>query len=187
MAGRPARLGLGGLGAAAIFAFATSACGGSSNAVAQIGSGTTTTTVGASAVPGSPGSKAAGAVAYSACMRAHGVADFPDPVVNGGHISLTITPGLSHEPRFASAQAACQHLLGAGPAPQSITAAQQADYLKAAACMRAHGIAGFPDPVFTAGKVLFPLPAGMNANSSHFEAAREICQKLIPAGLPYSN
>jgi hypothetical protein len=31
------------------------------------------------------------------------------------------------------------------------------------------------------------LPKGMDSNSPKFEAAREICQKLIPQGLPYSN
>ena len=68
----------------------------------------------------------------------------------------------------------------------TFTAQQQADYLKAAACMRRHGIAGFPDPVFSGGDVHFPLPAGMNANSTQFLRAREICEQLIPNGLPYS-
>jgi hypothetical protein len=54
--------------------------------------------------------------------------------------------------------------------------------------MRAHGIAGFPDPTFSGpGGVRFTLPAGMDANSPQFETARSICEKLIPQGLPYSN
>ncbi len=52
--------------------------------------------------------------------------------------------------------------------------------------MRAHGINGFPDPDFSGGGVRFPIPQGMNANSSQFEAARHTCQNLIPNGLPYS-
>lgn len=70
-------------------------------------------------------------------------------------------------------------------APQ-ITAADQADYLKAAVCMRNHGISGFPDPVFSNGNVNFPIPQGMNTSSTPFRRAREVCEVLIPAGLPYS-
>ena len=52
--------------------------------------------------------------------------------------------------------------------------------------MRNHGIAGFPDPVFSGGNVNFPIPNGMNTNSPRFRRAREICQLLVPPGLPYS-
>ena len=70
-------------------------------------------------------------------------------------------------------------------APQ-ISTQDRADYLKAAACMRNHGIVGFPDPVISGGNVNFPIPQGMNSNSTQFRRAREICEMLIPAGLPYS-
>ncbi len=63
----------------------------------------------------------------------------------------------------------------------------QADYLKAAECMRSHGIAGFADPVFSGGNVNFPIPSGMDANSTQFRRAREICELLVPPGLPYSS
>ena len=51
--------------------------------------------------------------------------------------------------------------------------------------MRNHGVAGFPDPVFSSGNVNFPVPQGINTNSTQFRRAREICEMLIPAGLPY--
>jgi hypothetical protein len=121
-------------------------------------------------------------------MRSHGVADFPEPVIGPGQVELQVTPSVARNPHFSSAQATCQHLLPGKPTTPQIGTQQQADYLRAAACMRSHGIVGFPDPVFPApGVVKFPLPAGMDANSSRFVAAREICQKLIPQGLPYSN
>jgi hypothetical protein len=121
-------------------------------------------------------------------MRSHGVANFPEPVIGPGQVSLHLTPSVANSPHFKSAQAACQHLMPGNPTPLQFSAQQQADYLKAAACMRSHNIVGFPDPVFSsAGDVQFPLPAGMDANSARFEAARAICQKLIPQGLPYSN
>jgi hypothetical protein len=167
------------------------ACGSASAPkVASIG---TTTTPPKAAVASSSGPSTHGAAAndadkFVACMRSHGVANFPAPVISPGSIAIRIDPGLANSPHFKSAQAACQHLIPGKPSTPQIGAQQQADYLKAAACMRSHGIAGFPDPVFPApGDVAFRLPTGMDANSPQFEAAREICEKLIPAGLPYSN
>ena len=55
--------------------------------------------------------------------------------------------------------------------------------------MRAHGVPIFPDPVFSGNSVSFPKPPGMNANianSPTFLRAREICEMLIPPGLPFS-
>ncbi len=52
--------------------------------------------------------------------------------------------------------------------------------------MRNHGIVGFPDPVFSDGQADFPVPQAMNTRSAQFRQAREICELLIPAGLPYS-
>jgi hypothetical protein len=150
--------------------------------------GPTTTVEVAQPVPGAaPAKLASGLDKYSACMRSHGVAGFPDPVVSGSSIHLVLTPVISASPAYAKARVACQGLLPARPGSQSFSTQQQDDYLKAAACMRDHGITGFPDPDFSGGRVSFPLPAGMNANSAQFEAAREICEKLIPQGLPYSS
>ncbi len=178
--------GLAGLG------FLATACGGApaANAVAHIG--TTTTTVaagggGGSGPAGSPAVLGSRLEKYSACMRSHGVANFPDPIVAGKQVSLILTPSIAGSPRFKPAQAACQRLLPGRQTGAGFTTQQQADYLKAAACMRSHGIAGFPDPNISGGSVTFPLPPGMNSKAPAFEAAREICQKLIPQGLPYSN
>jgi len=185
--------------ALAAVAMLASACGGgakgaagSSNAVAHLG--TTTTAAGAGSSPGAssgggppnPARLGADAMKFSQCMRSHGVANFPNPQISASSIRLQINPSIAGNPHFKTAQAACQHLLPNKGTPQPITPADQADYLKAAQCMRSHGINGFPDPDFSGGGVEFPLPPGMNANSTQFEAAREICQKLIPNGLPYS-
>lgn len=53
------------------------------------------------------------ALAYSECMRAHGVKDFPDPNFSGGGISLKIGghPGSDldpNNPTFKQAQTACR-------------------------------------------------------------------------------
>jgi hypothetical protein len=47
-------------------------------------------------------------VRYAACMRAHGLPDFPDPTTtaNGGS-SLSLTPGVVDSPDFQPAEQAC--------------------------------------------------------------------------------
>jgi hypothetical protein len=63
----------------------------------------------------------AGALAFSACMRAHGIKDFPDPTFTGTGIRMTMEGGPGSDlnknnPSFQRAQAACQHLLLKGKA-----------------------------------------------------------------------
>jgi hypothetical protein len=75
-----------------------------------------------------------------------------------------------------------------GPTPkQTITPADQADYFKAAACMRSHGVSDFPDPTFGNNTVTFNIPPNIDPSSSQAKTAESICVKLIPPGLPYSN
>jgi hypothetical protein len=181
----------------------SSGSGGSSNAVAHIGttttsahttsgsaSGTVPVTAGSGASAGAPpnAAKAGGDVLkFVSCMHTHGVPNFPQPQINGHQVSIQVTPSVAGSPDFKSAQAACQHFLPIKPTSENITTAEQADYVKAAQCMRAHGINGFPDPVFSDGNVRFPLPSTMSPNNPQFEAARHICQNEIPNGLPYSS
>jgi hypothetical protein len=52
-------------------------------------------------------------LAFSACMRSHGVPDFPDPTFTGGGAQLRLrsSPGGDlnpNSPRFQAAQTACQ-------------------------------------------------------------------------------
>jgi hypothetical protein len=182
--------------------------GGSANAVAHLGTTTTTLGSGTSGAGTSGAGAAAGAGAstganpspqalgadlmkFSACMRSHGVPNFPNPVISSSGVSLHISASVAGpdkgSPQFRQAAQACRKYAPAGPTTQSLTTAQQADYLKAAQCMRAHGIHGFPDPDFSGGNVRFPLPQNMNPNTTQFEAARHVCQNLIPNGLPYSS
>ncbi len=165
------------------------ACGGGAAAsgVANIG-GTTSTTGTATATAGaSPQRLSARLQKWAACMRSHGLPTFPSPAVLGQAVKLVLPPSLAASPQFLKAQKACQSLAPPRLTAPDFTTQQQADYLKAAACMRSHGIAGFPDPAFAGGGVRFNLPPGMDANSTPFRAARVICEKLIPQGLPYSS
>lgn len=68
------------------------------------------------------------ALAFSACMRAHGIKDFPDPNFSGGRISVQIKGGKGsnldpNSPTFQAAQKACQGNLpfkgGPGPSTSS--------------------------------------------------------------------
>lgn len=164
----------------------SAACGGgaSSPNVAHLGS--TASTAASSASSGPSLEK------FSACMRSHGVPQFPDPIDNGASLRLQVGPGGvdPQSPQYETALTACSGLAPNGVASalsHTITPAEQLDYLKAAACVRAHGVAGFPDPTITGGRVKFVPPPGLNLDSPQLQAAIAACRKLIPPGLPYSS
>ena len=129
------------------------------------------------------------ALAFSRCMRSHGVPNFPDPPPSFNGKFPGSSPdqlGIS-ESRLRAVTGACQNLLPAVQGPAPLTAQDQRDYLRAAACMRSHGITNFPDPVFSGGSVNFAIPSSIDASSTRFTLARHTCERLIPAGLPYSS
>ncbi len=124
-------------------------------------------------------------------MRAHGLPNFPDPKIstsgNSVQVAIGINPTISGNPHFKSAQKSCQKLLpGGGPNARSgspISPKEQTEYLKAAACIRTHGIPNFPDPTFSGGGVHVPKTVHVNPHSPQVRAAEEACQSLIPGGL----
>jgi hypothetical protein len=171
-------------------------CGGNSptGGVASLSSHASKTSATSSTAAGSPGggesSPGSQAVAYAACMRSHGVANFPDPKVstNGNEVKVAIgvNPSITGNPQFKSAQQACSKLLGgggpgSGPNHQ-ISPQEQLQYLKAAACIRSHGIPNFPDPTFSGGGVHIEHQ-GLNESSPAFKAAVHDCESLIPGGV----
>lgn len=89
---------------------------------------------------------------FSACMRNHGVTNFPDPIVHTSgtstSVGLRVDPSQTSSPSFKTAQQACQHIIPAPSAAQ--VAAQQHTHeehmLSFARCMRAKGVTSFPDP-----------------------------------------
>jgi hypothetical protein len=56
-------------------------------------------------------------LAHSACMRAHGLPNFPDPNFSGGGAQIQLGPGLDpSSSQFQAAERVCRHLLpGGGP------------------------------------------------------------------------
>jgi hypothetical protein len=179
-----ALLGVGGL---------VAACGGGSPRSGVVNLGKTTTTTRSSAPQNrTDASPESTALAYVNCMRTHGEPNMPDPPTSTGRsVHLSITPGSGVDPsspQFTRATNACKHLLpDNGVASDTITPADQADYLKAVACMRSHGVPNFPDPTFQNGGVTFNIRRPIDTNTSQYKSALPTCQKLIPAGLPYSS
>ncbi len=152
---------------------------------------TSSTAAGSSGGSGSSSSPGSQAVAYSACVRAHGVPNFPDPKItthgNGVSVAIGINPSISSNPHFKSAQQACIKLLpGGGPGEEGssrqISPSEQSQYLKAAACIRSHGIPNFPDPTFSGGGVHIEHQ-NLNESSPAFKAAVHACESLIPGGV----
>jgi hypothetical protein len=175
------------------------ACGGGAKSptVAHLGSSTTprasssAPTGGSGSASSSAGSPQSQAVAYSGCMRKHGVANFPDPQIstsgNRVKVAIRVTPGITGNPHFQSAQKACSKLLpeggpGGPGSNHQISPQEQSQYLKAAACIRTHGIPNFPDPTFSGGGV-HVSQKGIDVHSPQVRAAEEACQSLIPGGL----
>jgi hypothetical protein len=126
-------------------------------------------------------------VGYAACMRSHGLAGYPDPQVSasGSGISVRISPGDANpnSPGFRSADRGCRHLLpngGMQVGPGSGSAAQQAQDVVFADCMRSHGVPGFPDPGHDG---VFTLPATINEQAPAFLHAMHACRKAQPSSL----
>jgi hypothetical protein len=119
-------------------------------------------------------------------MRGHGVPDFPDPNPQGGFsFQGDVNP---NSPTFQQANEDCQKFtptsgIGHGPSPAQIAQAQ-AQALKFSQCMRSHGVADFPDPVFGGGGISISIKAGpgsdLNPNSPTFQAAQQACQNILP-------
>ncbi len=120
---------------------------------------------------------------FAHCIRSHGVpgfyfsrADNSNSNPNGDYIQLG--PWEAHDPgtpQFQAATKACNRLFPGGP-PQPITQRQKEQMLKFAACLRAHGYPGYPDPQFpSGGGVMRQQPPGIDTDSPQFQAAAKAC------------
>jgi len=183
------------------------ACGASSP-----GSGVVSLT-GASASPGASAAPSASVdpeeamLAFTKCMKEHGVdvqvATAVDGSTGGGvHVSggdssagTEVQPATGPvDPKAAqAADEACRHLLPAGGMgdPNATMDPTQADQLlKFAQCMRDHGV-DYPDPQFSGNSVSIQVGGGENGagnidpNSEVFKTAQETCAKDLPGGGPF--
>jgi hypothetical protein len=162
-------------------------------AVAAVTAMASTALLAAACGGGSP-SPAAGstrfdkALAYSQCMRSHGLPNFPDPNSPGQLPQLQMgRNGVAQQ-----AQNACRHLqesyLMSGG---QMTGEQQqhalSQLVKYAACMRGHGEPNFPDPTAGNGGIGFgsqtsgpnsDIGPGVDPKSPQFQAAQQACKPL---------
>jgi hypothetical protein len=135
---------------------------------------------------GSQSDPIAKVLAYSKCMRAHGVPDFPDPVEGANGLVSLGGLGLT-SPQAAAARQACRSLAPAGPAgPETVPGVQQKAFLLWASCIRSSGVPDFPDPSFSGDGPHFDIPA--DANLGTLQDALNVCQHYLtgkwPGGAP---
>jgi hypothetical protein len=144
----------------------------------------------------------ASAVAYSQCMRSHGVPDFPDPPSSG-----VVPKGSAQEfgvssSEYQAATRACQHLYPTtdgsiqlcettGDCPQAVVQQGLSVMRRYAQCLRAHGVPNWPDPTIDSeGRPFFDVSgAGITYQYTHsasFESKDRQCERLIggSAGVP---
>jgi hypothetical protein len=162
--------------AVAAFSLLAAGCGGGGSAgVASVASSTTVATT---------TNPQNGLVAFSGCMRSHGMPNFPDPQrVGGRSLKLTIHRLEASNSQFPAAQRACNHLLPNGgsesrePAQQNRTLL--ADMRSFARCMRGHGLTRFPDPSARSGLSVEMVQAqGIDV---HSPAVLRVVQACLPA------
>ena len=160
--------------ATAVLALLATACSGSSSSTGSGGS------------PNAGGSAGVhSAVGYSHCIRVHGVPRYPDP--NGdGVLPKTSAQQLGvSSSQLQAAESTCQHLLPsnggtlnadsfrqcmlAGDCPQALVRQAMTEMLRFSRCMRAHGVANWPDPsIGSQGRPAFDLSAhGFSEQQAH--------------------
>jgi hypothetical protein len=136
----------------------------------------------------SASSNAGSFLAFSECMRGHGVPDFPDPSGNGINIGGTgVNPS---SPAVRAAQATCKKLLPGGGPPAHASEQQKQQLVATSECMRGHGVTGFPDPITANGPPSNPrdysiaagigdlwllVPRTIDVNSPAFKQAANAC------------
>ena len=184
-AGRPAS-GRALLGVAVFVLLAVLAAGCGSHSpgshVAEVGSTTT------SSVEAATSAHQRDSVAFSRCMRSHGVVRFPDPGSNGMIPKVSLEQlGISSS-KFLAAQRGCQRLSpSSGQSRQAWDQQVMTALLRFARCVRSHGVTNWPDPLAESdpgqpGTPGFPrsMP-GVNQDAPQVEDATSSCQHLLAA------
>ena len=134
-----------------------------------------------------------GVLAFSQCMRSHGVPSFPDPDTSG-ELPKTKVVSLAGSPQFRVAQSACQHLLPNASAPTATHAGVQAalsGMVRFAACMRSHGVQNWPDPTVDRShpgdpRPVFDLHSIVDPTAPRISTDIHECQSVMPGSTsPY--
>ena len=182
--------------ATAVLALLAAACGSSGSSADSHGS------------PNAAGSTtAASLVRYSACMRSHGVPNYPDPDSSGQlpkpdahHLGVSSS-------QLRASQQTCQHLLPnsgdainassvqqcmeADDCPKSLVQQVLDEERSFAQCMRSHGVPNWPDPITDSqGRPVFAISIskdGFNPYSKPIWAKGNECSHVMPdlPGAPF--
>jgi hypothetical protein len=179
---RPARAAAAIIGTV-VLALLAAACsgGGPSSAGSSTGSGGS---------PGAGGAAHSKLVAFSHCMRSHGVPTWPDPSSNQSNIKFGPGQAQQYEvssSQFNAARRACQHLLPVG-ANDTFPAAMMPQILSGmrgfSRCVRSHGVPNWPDPTTNSrGQPVFHISDSLNPDSPQVMTAMNECQHLLPPQL----
>ncbi|HEY2304347.1 MAG TPA: hypothetical protein VGI05_00545 [Streptosporangiaceae bacterium] len=122
------------------------------------------------------------AVAYAQCMRSHGVPSFPDPDSQGQFPTVRIGRNGVTQQAVQSAQNACRHLQpGGGTGTSQQQQARVTQALDFSRCMRAHGVADFPDPSTSNGGIGYNL-SGVDTSSPQYQSAQQACRSQSGKG-----
>jgi hypothetical protein len=178
-----ARSGLGCVGIVVLVcvALVVAGCAGAgSPGVARVAS-STTNTHGSSSNNSSPAAtRAAAAIAYSRCMRSHGVPNYPDPSSSGSLPKGNAQAFAVSSSQYQAAEQACRQRLPSGGSasltqclmtgdcPRSVVGPALEEGRKFAQCMRSHGVTNWPDPAIDSlGRPFFPVTkAGISIDAT---------------------
>jgi hypothetical protein len=154
----------------AIVALLATACGGPSSSASGTGDSSTTEQ----------------ALAYASCMRSHGVPNYPDPLSNGTFSGNALNALGVSQSTMQAALNACNRLQPKSPLPHESLEETLTKFLKFAACMRSHGVPGFPDPTVTGQSIGWSIPGSL-VQTSRYQTAQRDCQEFspTPAGAPF--
>ena len=139
---------------------------------------------GTSSTPESSASTQQKIVAYSQCMRCHGVPNVPDPTSGAGNRDKPAVVGALRRvgnSQAEAAQTACLYLQpNRGEPTRPNVRSTSADLLAFARCMRTRGITNFPDPT-SSGQVTHEMLASAGMD----EISRRGCRPpTLAAALP---
>jgi hypothetical protein len=129
------------------------------------------------------------ALAYSRCMRSHGMPNFPDPD-RSGQLSKQAIIAASNEVSTSvnqAAERACQSLWPYQAPTQAQLEQQLAADVRFVQCVRSHGVPNLPDPIISDGRVevVISSSAGINVASPRIRAIAQECQHVLPPGTPW--
>ena len=159
-------------GAGLALALTVAGCGGSNSNTAT------------NSAPAGGGKAGDPAYRFAACMRGHGVANFPDPVEHpdgsgGVSVSMRVDPSITGQQSFPAAQRACKGILPGPGSNSPEDLANKPRFLAFAVCMRSRGIGRFPDPQ-PDGRLTIPMiqAAGVDLAAANFATAARACASV---------